>query len=93
MEMILDTQSRNEESRHCLFSICMSHFGFKSYMEKILLRNIGVPGFAHPGGLSGARRLCALGAKVVESMKPEQLIDEVKASGCAAAAARDFPPA
>jgi len=61
-------------------------------MEKILLRNVGVADSPHAGDL------CWLGGyrswqKVVESMKPAALIDEVKASGLRAAAARGSPPA
>ena len=59
-------------------------------MEKLLLRNIGVPGsdtlatYQSRGGYASWR-------KVVESMKPEQLIDEVKASGLRGRGGAGFP--
>ena len=59
-------------------------------MEKLLLRNIGVPGsdtlatYQSRGGYASWR-------KVVERMKPEQLIDEVKASGLRGRGGAGFP--
>jgi NADH-quinone oxidoreductase subunit F len=61
-------------------------------MEKLLLRNIGVPGsdtlatYQSRGGYASWR-------KVVESMQPQQLIDEVKASGLRGRGGAGFPPA
>jgi NADH-quinone oxidoreductase subunit F len=59
-------------------------------MEKILLRNIGIPGldtletYQSRGGYRSWR-------KIVENMKPEQLIDEVKASGLRGRGGAGFP--
>jgi len=59
-------------------------------MEKLLLRNVGVPGsdtlatYQSRGGYASWR-------KVVQSMKPEQLIDEVKASGLRGRGGAGFP--
>src|SRR4029453_18459224 len=49
-------------------------------MEKVLLRNIDVPD-SHALAVYRSRGGYLAGEKVVQSMKPEQLIEEVKASG------------
>src|SRR5437899_11142045 len=59
-------------------------------MEKLLLRNIGVPELhtlATYQGRGGYRSW----RKVVESMKPAELIDEVKASGLRGRGGAGFP--
>ena len=59
-------------------------------MEKILLRNVGVADshtLATYAGLGGYRSW----QKVVESMKPAELIDEVKASGLRGRGGAGFP--
>ena len=59
-------------------------------MEKVLLRNIDVPDlstlttYQSRGGYASWR-------KVVETLKPEQLIDEVKASGLRGRGGAGFP--
>ena len=59
-------------------------------MEKVLLRNIGIPDshtlatYKSRGGYDSWR-------KVVQSMKPEQLIEEVKASGLRGRGGAGFP--
>ena len=59
-------------------------------MEKLLLRNIGVPD-SHMLATYKSRGGYHAWQKVVESMKPEQLIDEVKASGLRGRGGAGFP--
>src|SRR5437773_10529021 len=59
-------------------------------MEKILLRNIDVPDL-HTLMVYKSRGGYSAWEKVVRSMKPEQLIDEVKASGLRGRGGAGFP--
>src|SRR2546427_4377971 len=59
-------------------------------MEKILLRNIDVPDL-HTLMVYKSRGGYGAWEKVVRSMKPEQLIDEVKASGLRGRGGAGFP--
>jgi NADH-quinone oxidoreductase subunit F len=59
-------------------------------MEKILLRNIGVPD-SHTLAAYQARGGYKSWQKVVQTMKPEQLIDEIKASGLRGRGGAGFP--
>jgi formate dehydrogenase iron-sulfur subunit len=59
-------------------------------MEKLLLRNIGVAD-SHTLATYQAHGGYGAWRKVVESMKPEQLIDEVKASGLRGRGGAGFP--
>jgi NADH-quinone oxidoreductase subunit F len=59
-------------------------------MEKILLRNIDVPD-SHALAVYKARGGYAAWEKVVRGMAPEQLIDEVKASGLRGRGGAGFP--
>ena len=59
-------------------------------MEKILLRNIDVAD-SHTLEAYRARGGYRAWEKVVRSMKPEQLIDEVKASGLRGRGGAGFP--
>ena len=59
-------------------------------MEKILLRNIGIPD-SHTLATYESRGGYRSWRKVVETMKPEQLIDEVKASGLRGRGGAGFP--
>jgi len=59
-------------------------------MEKILLRNIGIPD-SHTLATCESRGGYRSWRKVVETMKPEQLIDEVKASGLRGRGGAGFP--
>ena len=59
-------------------------------MEKLLLRNIGVPG-SHTLATYQSRGGYASWRKVVEGMKPEQVIEEVKASGLRGRGGAGFP--
>ena len=59
-------------------------------MEKLLLRNIGVAA-SHTLATYQSRGGYAPWRKVVENMKPEQLIEEVKASGLRGRGGAGFP--
>ena len=59
-------------------------------MEKVLLRNIGVPD-SHTLPTYRSRGGYGSWQKVVQSMKPEQLIEEVKASGLRGCGGAGFP--
>jgi len=59
-------------------------------MEKVLLRNIDVTD-SHTLAVYGARGGYRALEKVVQSMKPEQLIEEVKASGLRGRGGAGFP--
>src|SRR5512132_2869450 len=59
-------------------------------MEKVLLRNIGIPG-SHTLATYQSRGGYASWRKVVETLKPEQVIDEVKASGLRGRGGAGFP--
>jgi NADH-quinone oxidoreductase subunit F len=59
-------------------------------MEKLLLRNIGIPD-SHTLATYESRGGYRSWRKVVETMKPEQLIDEVKASGLRGRGGAGFP--
>ena len=59
-------------------------------MEKVLLRNIGVPD-SHTLATYKSRGGYGSWRKVVQSMKPEQLIEEVKASGLRGRGGAGFP--
>ena len=59
-------------------------------MEKVLLRNIGVPD-SHTLAAYKSRGGYGSWQKVVQSMKPEQLIEEVKASGLRGRGGAGFP--
>ena len=61
-------------------------------MEKVLLRNIDVPD-SDTLAVYSSRGGYRAWEKVVQSMKPEQVIEEVKASGLRGAAALGFLPA
>ncbi len=59
-------------------------------MEKLLLRNIGIPD-SHRLATYRSRGGYASWRKVVETMKPEQVIEEVKASGLRGRGGAGFP--
>jgi NADH-quinone oxidoreductase subunit F len=59
-------------------------------MEKLLLRNIGFPG-SHTLATYQSRGGYGAWRKVIETLKPAQLIEEVKASGLRGRGGAGFP--